>query len=343
MKQILPTVFFIMLQTVVLAQSAFHNLGNVHIYEDANVGIHTNLINNGDFVSTSGLVGLYNEETITVSGTKKPVFYDLEVMTGKQVALQTPVVVTNTHNFVEGNVVTDKANPEVYLEFKGNSIHIGENDRSHVNGCVSVSKSSDFSFPIGDGERMREISIEGNTEENTYAAAYFYTSPEVNGTNDFKEEGLAGVSKKEYWKLKGKGKIVVTLTWDKMSDVVNMTNSINNLSVVGWSKSEKQWVNLGNFRVSGDLFRGSVTSESFIPNDFSVITIGVKSGIFKNISNVSSTSEVVKVNIFDVAGNLVGTVNKDENLDLRIYAKGIYILDMKMSDGKRLVKKVLNK
>ena len=43
---------------------------------------------------------------------------------------------------------------------------------------------------------------------------------------------------------------------------------------MGWSKSENQWVNLGNTATEGGRDYGSITSEEFVPNDYEIITLG---------------------------------------------------------------------
>ena len=44
--------------------------------------------------------------------------------------------------------------------------------------------------------------------------------------------------------------------------------------VVGWSIADDEWINLGNTNVTGDENQGSLTSESFVPDDFEIITFG---------------------------------------------------------------------
>jgi gliding motility-associated-like protein len=56
--------------------------------------------------------------------------------------------------------------------------------------------------------------------------------------------------------------------------VRNLGEYLNDLKVVGWSKTENQWVNLGNSAVEGGMGYGSVTSEIVVPNDYELFTIG---------------------------------------------------------------------
>jgi len=53
-----------------------------------------------------------------------------------------------------------------------------------------------------------------------------------------------------------------------------MVEDIENLRVVGWNPTTEEWINLGNSNVTGDLNNGELTSLSFIPNDYTVLTFG---------------------------------------------------------------------
>ena len=43
---------------------------------------------------------------------------------------------------------------------------------------------------------------------------------------------------------------------------------------MGWSKSSNQWVIIGNSATSGDINRGFITSETFVPSEYAAITFG---------------------------------------------------------------------
>ena len=93
-------------------------------------------------------------------------------------------------------------------------------------------------------------------------------------TTDSKDLDIFSVSALEFWKLEGEVPSTVTLTWDSFSNINLLGEFITELTVVGWSKTEEQWINLGGSKVKGELMFGSITSETFIPNDFEIISIG---------------------------------------------------------------------
>ena len=69
---------FLIVNSTLIAQTAFHNFGNVQLHDEAQVGFHLNLTNDGSFDQNVGLVGFYNEKQLTISGAFATKFYDLE-------------------------------------------------------------------------------------------------------------------------------------------------------------------------------------------------------------------------------------------------------------------------
>ena len=316
------------------------------MHEGASVGFHTNLINNGSFASNKGLAGFYGTEELAISGKNKIVFEDVEVVVDNGVYLETSLGITNSQNFIVGKISTPRNDSNVSLEFWGEAIHVGESNATYVDGYSFVSSDSDFTFPVGDDNRLRTMSISNNISNNKYAGAYFFEN--ANNVSNFdsktKEYAVGKVSENEYWNLKGNGEVSVTLTWDEASNISNLTNSLNELRVIGWSKEKNKWVNLGNFEVSGDRNQGSLTSLPFTPDDYEVITFGTKyDGPTHSVNNGHQIdSRIITTNVFDVAGNLVKVFGNDKQVDFTGMAKGIYILDFHFSNGERTTKKVLN-
>ena len=56
--------------------------------------------------------------------------------------------------------------------------------------------------------------------------------------------------------------------------MASLTEEVNNIIVVGWSKTANRWVSLGNEALGGDLSLGFVSSATFIPDEYEIITLG---------------------------------------------------------------------
>jgi len=263
-----------------LAQDAFQNFGNVQIHADAQIGFHVDVINDGTFDDNLGKAGFYNNNSLTVSGDNKPVFYDLEIDVKEDLMLEVGVGATNFQEFINGRVLTDRDDKNISLDYINDTPYIGESDERYVDGYASLIGDLDFSFPVGDDFRLRPIKIENEAATEGSRAAYFFENP--NSPNYFTErfdtevyeDLLFGVSIFEFWDLDGSKKTKVTLTWDNNSNIPTLVENLEDLRVIGWSKIDKRWVNLGNTFVSGDLNEGEISSNTIIPDEYEVLTFG---------------------------------------------------------------------
>ena len=264
---------------VLQAQTGLYNSGNFRIHDEGNVGFHTNLINESSFDQNQGLAGFYGSSAISVTGAFAPIFYDLEIANDGGVDLITAISTTNNTNFVTGDFRTAKNLPTLGLNFIGDAFTVGESDLSKVDGYAIIQDIQSFMFPVGDAEFIRTLTL-NSTGINTLArCAYFYE--DVNAPSFFpgyntalKTRDIAAISPFEFWHLEGAVPSQVTLTWNARSDLASFTLDPNTITVVGWSKSEGRWLNLGNPAISGDLDSGFVTSLQFVPDDYAVLTLG---------------------------------------------------------------------
>ncbi|WP_425234461.1 gliding motility-associated C-terminal domain-containing protein [Ulvibacterium sp.] len=263
------------------AQDAVHNYGALQLHDGTSVGFHLNLINDGDLNQDFGLVGFYAEnESLDVSGNRTPVFFDTEIAVDNGLLLNVPIYISNNVNFVSGHIITPKNDTDFFLNFLDNAFYVGENDVSMIDGYAAATNTDSFVFPVGDDNRLRTLQIESVATNALVKCAYFKEDPNTSQSlgkgfsTTQKATSYVSISQREFWKLESAMPSRVTLTWDAHSNINALGEFISDIKVVGWSKTENQWVNLGNTRVEGSMASGSVTSEEFIPNDYEIITIG---------------------------------------------------------------------
>lgn len=278
---IIIIVFLILQQGI--AQTAFYNEGNIRMHTNAKVGFHTNLINDGKFDDKNkGEVGFYsNNEVLTVSGTNRAIFYNVDVVTfNSNLELKTSLGVTNDLNFIEGKIITPREDTNVSLDFIRHQFYGGENDSRYIDGYASVIGNNTFSFPIGHDDRLRPMILPEHSVQNFFKGAYFFENPNTPSTfgtsfeTSKKDGDIQAISNQEFWDLNGTTETNITLTWDGQSNIVALASSLNDLRVVGWNKAENIWEDLGNTNISGNFEKGEITSKPFIPNTYEVITIG---------------------------------------------------------------------
>lgn len=343
MKRIL-TIAILTLSQLGFSQAAFHNMGNIQMHDGAQIGFHTDVINDGDFDNNKGLTGLYNDNDLVISGKNKLVFQDLEVAVKNNVYLLVSVAVTNSHNFINGKVVTPRDDKNIAFEFLNDALYAGVNDSTHIDGYASTSVGLGYELPLGHKNKFGPITIQTNITQ-LVTAAYFYEDPNFPSTftksfNTNLSEGL-NISREEFWDLSGNEPVNITLSWNSSNELSILADDKTKLRIVGWSEEDNQWVDLGNYKTTGDLKEGTITSMSFIPRKYEVITIGsIKTS---NGSGPGSTKPIVlKTNLFDVAGNLIKTFGKDEEVDFTGMAIGVYIADVRLNNGERYSEKLLN-
>ena len=273
--------YYILLGTGLLAngQTALYNSGNLRIHEEGQIGFHTNLINDGPFDENLGLTGFYGTELITISGALSPILYDMELLNDRGVQLNTSLAVTNNTSFMVGDLITPRATPGINYNFLQDATHIGENNSSKVEGYAMISGKQNFSFPVGDVAQLRPLVINSNGSNAIALCAYFYEDPNNPSTfpgfnTAIKPRSIFGISTTEFWRLEGSVLSRVTLSWNPRSNISSLTGDVNSITIMGWSKSADQWVNLGRETLAGDLSQGIVSSAPFVPDDYEVLTFG---------------------------------------------------------------------
>lgn len=271
---------FLIFITFSWGQDAVHNFGNLQFHTTASVGFHINLIDDGVFDKNQGLTGFYSPNQLRISGTSNPIFDDLEIVTENGVILETWMGVTNNLNFVVGDIITSKNENNNYLNFIDTSFYAGSGNLTHINGYAGATNKELITFPVGDGDRIRHLTLTSDAINSLARCAYFNEDPNnpVSLTQQFntdsKEFDDLQISELEFWRLEGNQPSVVNLTWDINSNTGLLAEDIENLMVVGWNKTENRWERLGNSSISGNLQVGSITSETFVPDDYEIITLG---------------------------------------------------------------------
>ncbi|NAY92468.1 T9SS type B sorting domain-containing protein [Muricauda sp. JGD-17] len=276
-----------------MAQEAFHNFGSLQLHENALVGFHTNLTNDGPFYNNRGLVGFYGADALEFSGVITPVFNDLEIVAEKGLNLSNTMRVANNVNFILGNLSTQKNASSIGINFMDSAFFVGVGNASHINGYASVTNKELFTFPVGDGARLRSLTLASTAVNELAKCAYFNENPnnptlldEQFGTA-LKESEELQISEVEFWKLESNLPSVVTFRWEPESLASLLSDDAQNLTVVGWSKTSNQWENLGKSAITGDLESGSITSEIFIPDNYAVLALG---GYRDPLETLSTTS-----------------------------------------------------
>jgi len=284
--------------SVINAQESLHNYGNLKMHETAQVGFFSNLINDGIFDDNKGLAGFYNTNTSNISGAFSPIFEDLEIVVSNNLVLEVAVGITNNSNFILGNVVTPRNLIDINLNYITNAFYTGDADATKVDGYSAITNKQNFIFPIGTANKLRPLEINSELVNKNSKSAYFFEDPNTPSTfsTSFNTTLLAdillNVSTYEFWDIDASVLSKITLTWDNDSNLNTFIDDINNLRVVGWNTQDNIWEDLGNTSFVGDFNAGTITSNTFIPDNYSVVTFGGS----LSIGNVSLDNVIITPN-----------------------------------------------
>ncbi len=276
----MKNLFYILLfgVSVLQAQTALYNSGNLRIHDQGQMGFHTNLINEAAFDENLGLVGFYGNTVLTVSGTFVPLFYDVEIANTQLVSLLTGIDNANNTNFILGDMATPRNQPNVFYNFLQDAFYVGETNVSKVDGYVGITNQANFTFPIGDNVELRPLIVNSTGANPLAKCAYFFEDPNSPSTfvgfdTTRKPPSMGDISTVEFWRLEGSVPSTISISWNERSNMAALTDDPTTLIPVGWSKSANRWESLGGSAV-GDLTQGFATSATFVPDDFEIITFG---------------------------------------------------------------------
>lgn len=235
-----------------------------------NLDVYGNWVNNGTFTSNTGSV-TFRGASSTLQSLATESFNNLIINknAGSTLTISSGTQqVTGNMTFTSGVVIQNGI-----LEIMNGGTVSGTSNSSYVDGIVTKTGNSAFTFPVGKGGLYRPISISAPTNvTDSYRAQYFNSSPNPTYNNTQKDPSLEIVSGGEYWALNriaGTTNVRVTLSWNSNSGTIN---NINNLRVAGWNGTT--WKDLGNGGTTGSTASGTVTSQaSPLVSVFNVFTL----------------------------------------------------------------------
>lgn len=194
------------------------------------------------------------------------------------------------HTFVAGGagtqpgiIKTIRTAPFGIVSYAAGADHSGATDANHVDGYVGKYGTTAFTFPVGNGTKLRPVSISAPASGD-FKAAYWFSNPNAAslpagapflvanlGT------GVTAVSNVEYWDVDGPSAINLTLSWDAASALSTLAGGvIANLVIVGYNTSTSKWETLGNAGgTTGSLATaGAVTANGVLPGNYAAFTFG---------------------------------------------------------------------
>ena len=282
--RLICTYCLLLMGSGLLAQPALQHYGNMQLHDGAQLGLHTNLVNQAPFDQNLGLLGFYGSTPLRVSGGFAPGAFDVEIANDAGVDLDLPIFIANNLNFISGDFRTDRTLADQYIGLLQDGFTVGESDASKVDGFVQGVQQPAFVFPVGDASQLRALTYQASGTVPVARCAYFREDPTVTTpygffNPDLRPRTIEAVGQNEYWRLEGAVSGTVTISWNPQSNMAGIATDISQIVILGWNKSGGRWISLGTSSVAGDLMNGFAVSEPFFPDDFHVITFGSLSEI----------------------------------------------------------------
>ncbi|WP_281542070.1 gliding motility-associated C-terminal domain-containing protein [Maribacter aestuarii] len=268
------TLLMVLLSSLLCGQEV-RNFGDLEIHENAQLGFYSAVENDGSLFASSGLVGFYGTTSYSFSGSFIPNIYDLEIANEEGVFLELPISVSNHMNFIYGNIATDRDQEYNFLELGNRATYQGESNFSKINGFAQSTVNESYIFPVGDAFYFRPLALKTSADNTVFKCAYFFENP-LAQYSDNRNSGsdILAISQNEFWKLRGSSPVSVSLIWDNRSSLLALSSITQNITVIGYHKIQKEWVDLGASEITGTIYEGWVTSEDFIPDEYEVLTFG---------------------------------------------------------------------
>ena len=279
----------------------FINFSTGVVMNNATVWYSGNFTNDGrvDFDNSLGVnpgQTMFAGDTLQhIAGSGTTRFYSL--LFGSQLTpiaynLEQNISVVHLLNLTKGILTTRQTTPETMmnmLQLENGAVCINASANSYVDGFVSKTGNSTFTFPIGNGGFYRPAAISAPAAvTDCFAARYLYTNPDNAGyTRTKKVADLTSISDKEYWVVNHTiGTTVtngeLTLSWNVNQTSAPVPANLNTLTVARWDGVK--WINEGNTSTTGDATAGTITAKVSGYGIFTLATMIVKPPVVVNDS-----------------------------------------------------------
>ncbi|MEM6768324.1 MAG: T9SS type A sorting domain-containing protein [Bacteroidota bacterium] len=269
---------------VVYFGTNFTNAAKASVQNEGQIYFQANLVNHGviscgDCVMGTTYFASKGDSLQRIYGSQPIEFFDVVLDNEDGVEVGVEVRIVNSLFFQQGSIYTDKNELSHYVHFLEGAIYEQVSEEKYVDGYVRKTGIETFTFPIGEANRLMEVTIYPRNTLDVFQAAFFEGDPNEAvipqgspfPTTSYDDSSIYQVHAKEYWDIDGTTSTPLSLSWDENSGLWELVDDISQLGVVGWDG--KQWISLGTTGVSGDLSRGTVTSEAHIPNDYTAFTL----------------------------------------------------------------------
>jgi len=251
---------------IVYINGAFTNAATASLTNNGNLHVRQDLTNNqAGMAAGTGTLYLNGSIAQILGGTQTFRTNHLNTNNSSGIALNINLSVAGLHTFANG-IITTSATPN-YLVYEAGSSYTGATDSRHVNGWVKKIGSSNFTFPVGNGTYLRDVSLSNLSASSEFNCKHNLVTP--NTTNV--AAPILLVDNFEYWDIPrvSGGTAQVTMNWDN-SKISFPNYVLSEIRTVNYATG--LWNDRGG-SASGDVTTTGVITSNIV-SDFGLYTFG---------------------------------------------------------------------
>ncbi|QEE48062.1 gliding motility-associated C-terminal domain-containing protein [Flavobacterium alkalisoli] len=266
--------------TLVSVESDFDNKGMGEYENNGEVLLKGNFNNDGITSFNPALGGYTRFEGYTqqnITGSIPADFYNVLFRNpNPQPAfrLYGDISISGNADFYQG-IVQDDIFGGIII-FEDEATHTNTSDESFVDGYAVKNGTTDFSFPIGDGQYYRYAAISAPDDQSSaFTGKYYFEDSNMLYPHESRAQEIEIIDNREYWtidKTGGEADVMITLSWDEFTTTPSelLVESTEAIRVVRWDTEAGMWVDEGGVQ---DMFAKTVTTPVHV-SGYGVFTLG---------------------------------------------------------------------
>lgn len=236
----------------------FTNTSTAVLANDGSIYLKRTLTNNESSMSAgTGTLFLNGISAQSVGGTSIFKTHNLYTDNAAGFTLNNDLSLSGTHTFVAGDIGSS-ATPN-YLIYESTASHTGAGDAAHVTGWVKKLGNTNFTFPTGNGNYLRNIAVSNLSASMEINGKY---QGATHNSSDYTTP-LVSINPAEYWTLTnvtaGATTAQVTLNWNN-SKVAFPNYILADIRSAQFDIATSSWINTGGSATGMSTTTESVTS-----------------------------------------------------------------------------------
>lgn len=286
--------------TTMSTVSSFENTASAQLVNDGELYVYSDLKNDGQLGFTAGLTSGMTRfrgqkiGNLAISGAGLSQAYNVEFNNANAQSgfdLTNALNVSGSANFQNG--IIGYPATDGLLSFSKGATAVNAAAASYVSGTVVKNGNDAFTFPVGDGNNYRPVSITAPTETGAaFTGKYNFKNPNTLYPVASLDPALSLIDGAEYWELKrtdaGTSNVVVTLNWDEATTPAALfADPVENIHIARWDDTKKLWVDMGGVV---DATKKQVVTVSQSLGNYGIFTLARVS------TSVTPSSKIVSAN-----------------------------------------------